>query len=453
MATGGTAPGVPKGPPGVPGKPGAVPRFLNRASGKMETAAAMKGYRAPAASQHLSPAKTGPTHPESAGRAPAPAKSWLEMNPAETHQYAARQVQQNTQAELQPFRQKAGEISGTEQAVSSRYGGYGQALDTQIAGLQGQAAAGAKTLNNTMADSVLKAQQSVDTTGQTAQAANAGYMDPQLRATLAAQSGNIQATGTAAQTAAQNQGQGEQNLMANMRAAAAQRVTEGQKGIAGTYGKQRQQNTNEENRLLARVPGAATKLETELGQKQFNARATEAGLNIKLGATQQKAVETKERVGATVRGQNQANARNRENVQAKETASLRSARLNEMGKNTAKMSAEDKARYDAARIRIDEQNKSGKAANPKEGRSYMAKLSTAEAIARSILGKEPKSKTAQERARAELTKKGASGDVTSAALNLAVYGRLGESDEAAALSYGMTSDMRPQWFPRQSSKR
>lgn len=317
-----------KAPPGVPksaGKAGPPPRFLNKASGKMETAKAMKGYRAPAAQRTMNPAKTGPTHPAAAPQA----KSWLEMNPAETHAYAAKTVGQNTQAELGPLKAKAGEITGTEGLVAGRYAGYGQQNLQGLQGLQGEAAEGAKTASNALADTVLRASKGVETTGQADQAANAGYQDPQVRAALAAQQGNIAATGAAAQTGAQQSGQNEQNLLTTMKAAAEQRVREGQGNIASTYGKQRQANTSAENQLLLRQPGQITKLETELGQKQFNARATEQGLGIKAGALQQKGAETRERVGATERGQNLAVGRNAENAQQRERSSVRSAETKE----------------------------------------------------------------------------------------------------------------------------
>jgi hypothetical protein len=326
-----------KAPPGVPksaGKAGPPPRFLNKASGKMESAKAMKGYRAPAAQKTLNPSKTGPTHP-----APAPvAKSWLEMNPAETHAYAAKQVGQNTQAELGPLKQKGTEISGTEGLVAGRYAGYGQQNLQGLQGLQSQAAEGAKTFNNSLADTVLKASKGVETTGQADQAANAGYQDPQVRAALAAQQGNIAATGAAAQTAGQASGQNEQNLLTTMKAAAEQRVREGQGNIASTYGKQRQANTNAENTLLLRQPGQVTKLETELGQKQFNAKATQAGLENKSLALVQKERETNARVGATVKGQEAATARNTANINQRETASERTAKTAEKD-TTARLEA------------------------------------------------------------------------------------------------------------------
>lgn len=451
--TGGTA--APKGPPGVPkGKPGAPPRFLNKASGKMETTQQMRGYRAQAGARAIGNVPHAPRAPAiqgSSGTGEGPAKSWLDMGPAELHNYATRQVTQNTQAELQPYRQKAGEIYGTEQAVAQRYGGYGQATDAQLAGLQTAAAGSAKTAENTAADQALKARQAVETTGQNTQAQNGGYLDPQVRTALDNQKALVAASGQTQLGAVQALGANEQNFMANLRAAATQRVQEGQQGIAGTYGKQQAANSQAQNQLLGRVPGGITKLETELGQKQFSNRATEAGLGIKLSGIQQKAAETHERVGATERGQNLAVQRNRENVTQRETSGLRSARLNEIGKETAKMSAEDKARYDQARIRIDEQNKSGKAPNPKEGRSYMAQLSKAEAMARQFLGNQrqggkPEKRAKEEQARQMLSKEKANGDIISAALNLAVYGRLGPADQATALSYGMTPDMRPQWF-------
>lgn len=343
FTTGGTPYSPPKGPPGVPkGKPGGPPRFLNKASGRMETKQAMHAYRAPAA-QRITATKGNTTVTGGHGNVKAPAKSWLDMNPSELHSYATRSVQQNTQAELQPYRQKAGEIYGTEQAVAGRFGGYGQATDQQLQGLQSQAAEGAKTFNNQVADTALKARQGVETTGQNAQAQNAGYLDPQLRAALAAQQGNVAATGQAQQGAAQQMGQNEQSFMANLRAAATQRVAEGQQGIAANYGKQQAANTQAQNQLLGRQPGAITKLETELGQKQRNTQLAEIGLTGKERATAQKATETRERVGATIRGQNVGaeTTRRGQNITAEHNAA-------DLGYKNASLS--EKTRIDNASI-------------------------------------------------------------------------------------------------------
>lgn len=378
-------------------------------------------------------------------RAPAPV-SPLEMNPAQMQSYYTKQVGANTQAELAPYRQRQGEIGNVEKTVAGRYGAAAGITEGTLAGLQTQQAEGAKTYENNAADAALKVSKGIETAGQNAITRNGGAVDPQVQAALNAETARASSTG-AAQTALAGQlGQNEANFMTNVRAAAAQRSLEGQRGIASHYGAERAKVGGEEARVMGRQPGEISKLLGEGLQRQFTDRATEAGLNIKGQTLAQKAQESQAKNAVTERGQNQSNARNAESNRQREAASQRTARTAGERNEISKLSAEDKRRYDEARVRIDEKTKGGKPPSPKEGRTYMAKLSTAESIARSVLGNEPRSKTAQARARAELTKKGASGDVAAAAMNLAVYGRLGPADRAAAESYGLTRQMRPQWF-------
>src|ERR1700742_3487773 len=75
---------------------------------------------------------------------PAPAhqeKALIEMNPAQIHHYATKTVQQNTKTELAPYQQKATELGNSEQTVAKRFGGYGQATDSLLGGIQNEAGA------------------------------------------------------------------------------------------------------------------------------------------------------------------------------------------------------------------------------------------------------------------------------------------------------------------------
>lgn len=257
-------------------------------------AAAAHALGAPKATVH--PAKAlaarAPGKAASPGRGGEGERSWLQMTPGELQQLASKEVQQNTQAELQPFRARQGEITGTEQTVAKRFGGYGEASDKLLGGIQASAEGSAKTLDNEAAESAMKARQGVESAGQTAQSLTAGYLDPQVRAQLGAEQANVAGIGAGQQASAQALGQGETNFITGLRAAAAQRVAEGQRGITSQFGAQRAKVAGEEGKLLARMPGQTTKLDTELLQKQFTNRATEAGLGIKQGTlavSQQKA--------------------------------------------------------------------------------------------------------------------------------------------------------------------
>src|SRR6266487_1483790 len=93
--------------PGSRGRPAApkMPRFLNRASGRMETRQAMKEYRRPAAAKamgHGPAPRHQPSGPAHAG--PPPSENPLEMTPGQIHAYNVKQVGANTQTELGPFK-------------------------------------------------------------------------------------------------------------------------------------------------------------------------------------------------------------------------------------------------------------------------------------------------------------------------------------------------------------
>lgn len=457
--------GAPKVISQKPQPAGKMPRFLNKGTGKMETAQQMKASRtkalAPSAPQHVA-AKGAPqakTAPKGVVPSRAPAKSWIEMNPGEIQKLAASTVGKDTQAELGPYRQRQGEISGTENTVAKRYGAYGEAADKLLGGIQETQANSAKTFENQAADAVAKSQGEVNTTGQNAITNNAGYEDPQLRAQLASEQGAVTSIGAAAQANANTLGQNEANTLATIRAAAAQRVAEGQRGIASTFGKQRGETQAKEGELLAKESGASQKLDTELLQKQFANRATEQGLGIKLGT-----LKVNEQNAATKARSTTASERNNaaKNTLASEKLKLAAGKqgFEEWAKREdteiKKLSAVDKARFDEAEIRVKEQSLKGKAPNPKEGRKYMNELATAETIATANGVRASKTgKSLQEaktKAEEAITKaaKGATvnREIIEAAMNLAYYGRLSTADQAVAISNGLTPEIRPEWFKK-----
>jgi hypothetical protein len=363
------------------------------------------------------------------------------MNPGQLHNYDVGQVRSNTQAELIPYRQRSAELANQERTTSNRYAGMAQSNQSLLGGIGTEAQNSAKTASNEAAESALRASKAIETTGQSSAQGNAGYVDPQLRAALSNQQGTVTATNTAREAGAAAQGQNEQNFIANLRAAASQRATEGQAGIASTFGKQRGEVGTQERQLLAKQPGQISRLDTEMLQKKFTNRATEQGLGIKLQTLGQKAQETKARVGATVRGQN---------VSA-QSAAERNRVSQENNERTNATSRQNKQ----ADLVYKETHPAGtkattpKTPSPAEGRKYMAALSHAVAIAKGSLGAVNQGRgthVSQTEAREKLAKEGATADQISAALNLAVYGRLGPNDRKAAEAYGLTAAMRPQWF-------
>jgi hypothetical protein len=313
---------LPKGPPS---------RVLNRASNRMETRQQMARYHQPAqqraAAKALSPKPSGPAH---AGPSPQSPQSPLEMSPAQLaqlHAFDVGQVKQNTQAELLPFRQKGAELSNIEQTAANRYKGYAEANQSLLGGIQGEANASARTAQNEAAESALRASKAIETAGQTSAQQNAGYVDPQLKAALGNQQANVTATGQAREAGAAAMNQNEGNYLTNLKAAAAQRATEGMQGIASTYGKRRGEVAGQERQALARMPGQISKLDTEGRQHNFNNRAVEQGLFGKVQALQQKGQETQARLNVTKRGQNltaksQAEARKQKGEEHRDSLAL-----------------------------------------------------------------------------------------------------------------------------------
>jgi hypothetical protein len=234
----------------------------------METAKAMKAYKAPVQPKQLGGVPKAPS--VKAATAPK-AKSWVEMNPAEVHHLVEKEVQQNTHAELEPLRQQRAGINSTEAGANARYASLGASTLQTLGNVQTGAENTAKTNDNATAEAALKAQEAVDSTGQT-------QANPTQNAQQAAERTNLASLGQAAQAGASTLGQNEVNFTTNLRAAAAQRIGEGQKGIATDYAKERNTNIAEEDKYLGKESGQISKLDESLLQRQFADRATQAKL-------------------------------------------------------------------------------------------------------------------------------------------------------------------------------
>lgn len=347
----GQVPGVKMGPMGIRAAAGARAVGAPKAAPKGVT----KGPKV-----RTPPAKTAA--PTKATPVKAAGFNYGNMTPAEATRYITGQVGAETKANLAPLKARQNEIGQTEGAVANRYQGYGEALtggprvpvgSSILGGIAGTAEQSAKTFQNNVAEEALRASKGVETAGQNALTASAGYMDPQLRATLGNQMGNINATGTAANQAAGAMGANEQNFLTNIRAAAAQRVTEGQRGIAGVYGKQRGEVQGKEQQLLARQPGAITKGVEGLLQRQFANRAAEAKLaseNIKIGSKLQTEGTTRARNRAAV-NKSEAERLMKETTLPADLAQKSADTMQKRNDATYKLlTAEDKTRYDNAQI-------------------------------------------------------------------------------------------------------
>lgn len=348
-------------------------------------------------------------------------------------------------SELTPLRQQSTQIGQNELGASERYGKYSEAANNLLGSVASQQQASAKTFENQAADSALQAGKVIDTAGQNQASLTDGYVSPELRAQLNAEASQSSAAGAAGNTFAQSSAQSGENLLAGIRGAAALRSVEGQQKITGNFQKQQQANQSQQATAIGRIGANTSKLQTELGQKQFTDAITQQSLGIKqgqLGVARQNAVSKARGVGVSEQ---------KLGLEGQKFAFGKWAKENEIA--ISKLSATDKAQYDQAQTRYKAylEGHGGKEPSPAEGRKYIAKLSSAVEIAHQVLAGVNNGRgnaELQKKAREELVKQGASADVVSAALNLAVYGRLGPADQAAAISYGLTPNLRPQWFTK-----
>jgi hypothetical protein len=433
----------------------AQPRFLNKGSGKMETAAKMKAFKAP--TKQMPRANPHPNHPGQsqaahAGPVNPETKSLLELNPAQIAQRGTHMAQLQQKAEIAPLQGQAKELSGTEAAAQARFKALGEAQSTNLQGIGQQAENSAKTNENRAAELALQTGKSVETAGQAEAGQLGGYVSPELKAQMLAAGQRASETTGATQGLAAQSGQNEVNYMANLRASAAAKVTEGSRQIAAPYGKSLAENAAKQRESIAKTAPNAAKYQQELGKEAFNQKATQLGLGLKnselglktgkLGVEKQNAA-----TGAFKAKTGAQTAAEKLGLEGRKQSFGEWATKEKVA--ISQLSATDKARYDEAQIRVKEAAAQGKTPSPKEGRSYESKLSTAESIAKGILGNVNQGRgnaALQAKAREELRAKGASSDVIAAAMNLAVYHRLSTADQAAALSYGMTEDMRKEWF-------
>lgn len=381
------------------------------------------------------------------------------FNPAVHGAYSGRELSHIATSEesnyLRPQREalqaQGKEIQGTEQTVANRYGNVAKQGEATVAGLQGNAEASAKTYENQVAQNALKATQGVETAGQDALTRNAGYLDPQVKAAMEAGQARVGATGAAQNSLATNLGQNEVNFMGNLRAVAAQRATEGQANIASTYGKQQAGVQTKEHELATKLPELARTRAGQLGEKQFAEQGVKAKLaseGIKLRQGQEKIGQGNRKLGlegAKVKQTGEKLGLEGRRVAADEWYKHEDARIKGL-------SAEDKAKYDEGKAKYEryKETHGGKAPNPKEGRKYMAQITTAQTVAekagvhRGLKAGEVNA--AYKAAREALAKAGASNDVTNAAIEIAVQGRLSKGNQSIAQSYGLEPSMRAEWF-------
>ena len=253
-----------------------------------------------------------------AARAAAPRGQLLAFNPGERYlnsqqlaKLGTNITRENAETQLQPLRQQSREIGGAENTALNRYQGMSQTGQQVLQGLQAGEEASAKTAQNNAAEAALQASRQIETSGQNAASATAGYQDPQVQQALAASQGTAAGQGGSAAASQQAMAASGSNLISNIRAAAAQRVTEGAGKLSQIYGQAQAKDAAEQRQILARQPEAAKSLAADLGQKQFTDQLTARSLGVKTTEEENKAQEAKSkarneaaRIRATERGQN-----------------------------------------------------------------------------------------------------------------------------------------------------
>lgn len=301
--TGGTPASRPPGVSKAPAKTGMAQKYLNKASGKMESVSQMKAYRQQAASnvaaQHgapksaapksAAPKGTGNTNNKAAGaHIPKPESEWSQK---EAQHNITKRVQGEIAAETKPFIDKGTQIAASEAATAARYHGFTGEAEKATAGLLTNQQAGAKTTDNEAAEAVRKAGEPTTTAGNNISTQNGGYVAPQVQAALQEGVASTEGIASAAQAKALTQGQGEENYLRDVQAQATQRYLGGQQQLSEGFGKERQANANEEAKIAGRASGAISKGVEAFNTRQSNTRLAEDKLQsegVKLTQGQEK---------------------------------------------------------------------------------------------------------------------------------------------------------------------
>jgi hypothetical protein len=266
----------------------AAQRYLNKASGRMETANQIHTYHAPAPrpvppAGHTTSGTSRTTTRTVTHTAKAPV-SFINKTPAEV-EATARQL---TAAEVSGIRaayQPSQALLGQQQQGALNAHATSQAQLTGSIGTQQAAQAGsAKTFENYAADAINSAATAAPGAAQTAEhlglkpgealPESAQRQQEAARTLLSgiAQSG---ATGTNARQ------QDESNFLTNLQGSAALSNAEGAKNIEGSFLNQKGKVTAQEGQALAKASGNTASLAQKLFGEQEKDRIAAAGLNYK----------------------------------------------------------------------------------------------------------------------------------------------------------------------------
>jgi hypothetical protein len=266
----------------------AAQRYLNRASGRMETAQQIHTYHPPPSRPVPPPGhQTSNTTRTVTRTVTPPVKapvSFINKNPAEV-EATARQLTNAEVAGIRGAYQPENALLGQEQtgALGAHATSYGQ-LGSTISNLQTAQQGTAKTAENFAADALNKASTAAPGAAQAAErlGLKPGEKAPesverQQEAARTLLSGIAQA-GAAGTNARQTN---EANFLTNMQGTAALGNTEGAKAIEGQYARQKGEVAGKEGAAIAKAEGNQASLGQKLFGEQEKLRIAAQGLGYK----------------------------------------------------------------------------------------------------------------------------------------------------------------------------
>src|SRR5438270_739312 len=124
---------------GTPARKAATQRYYNKASGRMESAKAIHGYRPVPAGHQMS--KT--THTVTTTKPvfnPDRVGDWTKLNGTQLRAFAESLVKKDTKAATLPFQQQSARLSGEEANAHTRAAGMSATTQSLLGGIAGRQA-------------------------------------------------------------------------------------------------------------------------------------------------------------------------------------------------------------------------------------------------------------------------------------------------------------------------
>jgi hypothetical protein len=258
----------------------------------------------------------------------APAKAGLDpmqeyktgkyADPAEIQKIATRMTENEDKAQMTPYKQEGREIGSAESNALARNQALAAAAQPNLQAIQSEGEASAKTGENNAAEAAVAAAKSIETTGQSAATANGGYTAPQVASALGQAGAQAGALGGAASQYQSAMGAGGTSFMTAMRAAAADRASEGATRLQQGYGAAQTKNTQEGDKTLSRLVPGQEKRALELPEEQVKDNVALRDVGAKEGTVKVNAAK----VSAGEREDRAKNTTAERDTQAKDQTSL-----------------------------------------------------------------------------------------------------------------------------------